>query len=68
MNIRERESKMTEELKVENVLNDIWVQIEKAKEDARNMRKNHAYIKGLEHAKRIVEQALREQNGEQGEV
>lgn len=59
---------MTEELKVENVLNDIWVQIEKAKDDARYMRKNHAYIKGLEHAKRIVEYALREQNGEQGEV
>lgn len=68
MNIREEKAKMTEELKVENVLNDIWVQIEKAKEDARNMRKNHAYIKGLEHAKRIVEYALREQNGEQGEV
>ena len=59
---------MTEELKVENVLNDIWVQIENAKEDARNMRKNRAYIKGLEHAKKIVEYALREQNGEQGEV
>ena len=59
---------MTEELKVENVLNDIWVQTEKAKDDARNMRRNRAYIKGLEHTKRIVEQALREQNGEQGEV
>ena len=59
---------MTEELKVENVLNDILVQIEKAKDEARDMRKNHAYIKGLEHAKRIIEQVLREQNGEQGEV
>lgn len=59
---------MTEELKVENVLNDIWVQIDKAKEDARNMRKNHAYIKGLEHAKRIVEYALREQNEERRTV
>lgn len=59
---------MTEELKVENVLNDLWVQIEKAKEDARNMRRNRAYIKGLEHAKRIVEYVMREQNGEQGEV
>ena len=59
---------MTEELKVENVLNDIWVQIDKAKEYARNMRKNHAYIKGLEHAKRIVEQALREQNEERRTV
>ena len=59
---------MTEELKVENVLNDIWAHIEKAKDEARDMRRNRAYIKGLEHAKRIVEYALREQNGEQGEV
>ena len=59
---------MTEELRVENVLNDIWVQIEKAKDEARDMRRNRAYIKGLEHAKRIVEYALREQNGEQGEI
>lgn len=59
---------MTEELKVENVLTDIWVQIEKAKDEARDMRRNRAYIKGLEHAKRIVEYAMREQNGEQGAV
>lgn len=59
---------MTEELRVENVLNDIWVQIEKAKDDARNMRKNRAYIKGLEHAKRIVEYSLREQNEERRTV
>ena len=59
---------MTEELRTETVLNDIWVQIDKAKEDARNMRKNHAYIKGLEHAKRIVEYAIREQNEERRTV
>lgn len=59
---------MTEELKVENVLNDIWVQIEKAKDEARDMRRNRAYIKGLEHAKRIVEYALREQNEERRTV
>ena len=59
---------MTEELKVENVLNDIWAKIEKAKDEARDMRRNRAYIKGLEHAKRIIEQVLREQNGEQGEI
>lgn len=59
---------MTEELKVENVLTDIWVQIEKAKDEARDMRRNRAYIKGLEHAKRIVEYAMREQNGESGTV
>jgi len=59
---------MTEELRVENVLNDIWVQIEKAKDEARDMRRNRAYIKGLEHAKWIVEQALREQNEERRTV
>ena len=59
---------MTEELKVENVLNDIWVQIENVKDVARDMRRNRAYIKGLEHAKRIVEQALREQNEERRTV
>jgi len=59
---------MTEELKTENVLNEIWIQIEKQKEYAREMHKNRAYIKGLEHAKRIVEQAMRENNGEQGTI
>lgn len=59
---------MTEELRTKTVLNDIWIKIYNAKEDARNMRKNHEYIKGLEHAKRIVEQAVREQNEERRTV